>query len=210
MWSLLKFMFKPKLCIFSIHNSAPKIDRSMQFMSDFSFRHLVYHVSPDWWCCCPFTSRSSRRIDFTEKETLYSKTSWDPVEISLLQVRETYKKFPKPVRDPGKVLHYYMTLYLRASKISSIFFSSSLFFYTTMVWFVVSVGLDMNGKRRGEVSFCFFAFQFWLPVFSIFIRFCKLWQFLQFKRKTFKSILFQINVYVIFRRELKLLALLHL
>ena len=94
---MLKFLFKPKLCIFSIHNSAPKIDRSMQFMSDFSFRHLVYHVSPDWWCCCPFTSRSSRRIDFTEKETLYSKTSWDPVEISLLQVRETYKSSVKKV-----------------------------------------------------------------------------------------------------------------
>ena len=176
-------MFKPKLCIFSIHNSAPKIDRSMQFMSDFSFRHLAYHVSPDWCCCCPFTSRSSRRIDFTEKETLYSKTSWDPVEISLLQVRETYKSSQKSSQNLF-VTQEKFCIIIRLStwglqKISSHFFSSAvyLFFYTTMVWFVVSVGLDMNGKRRGEVSFCFFAFQFWLPVFSIFIRFCKLWQF---------------------------------
>ena len=181
MWSLLKFLFKPKSCIFSIHNSAPKIDRSMQFMSDFSFRHLVYHVSPDWWCCCPFTSRSSRRIDFTEKETLYSKTSWDPVEISLLQVRETYKssqkKFSKPVRDPGKVLHYYMTLYLRASKISSIFFPVHFFLYHNgliccQCWF----RHEWEKKRRGKLLFfrvsiltsCLFNFHQVLQTVTIF------------------------------------------
>ena len=128
---MLKFLFKPKLCIFSIHNSAPKIDRSMQFMSDFSFRHLAYHVSPDWWCCCPFTSRSSRRIDFTEKETLYSKTSWDPVEISLLQVRETYKSSVKKsqnlfvTQEKFCIIIWLSTWGLQKSR--QFFFSSSLF-----------------------------------------------------------------------------------
>ena len=137
----------------------PKLTGHVQFMSDFSFRHLVYHVSPDWWCCCPFTSRSSRRIDFTEKETLYSKTSWDPGEISLLQVRETYKssqkKFSKPVRDPGKVLHYYTTLYLRASKnLVTFFFQCSIPFFLyhnglicCQCWF----RHEWEKKRRGKL-----------------------------------------------------------
>ena len=173
----------------------PKLTGHVQFMSDFSFRHLVYHVSPDWWCCCPFTSRSSRRIDFTEKETLYSKTSWDPGEISLLQVRETYKSSQKSSQNLF-VTQEKFCIIIRLStwglqKISSHFFSSAvyLFFYTTMVWFVVSVGSDMNGKRRGEVSFLFW-FQFWTSCLFNFHQVLQtLWQFLQFKNFTF-SLLF--------------------
>ena len=183
-------MFKPKLCIFSIHNSAPKIDRSMQFMSDFSFRHLVYHVSPDWWCCCPFTSRSSRRIDFTEKETLYSKTSWDPVEISLLQVRETYKSSVKKssqnlfvTQEKFCIIIWLSTWGLQKSR--QFFFPVHFFLYHNgliccQCWF----RHEWEKKRRGKLLFfrvsiltsCLFNFHQVLQT---------LWQFLQLKTLPF-------------------------